>query len=43
MIIILNSIDDKPNMTTTMFVNTNIILIAMHILLIEKDARFKVL
>ena len=42
MFIIPNSTNNKPNTTTTMFVNINIISPAMHLFFAKKNTRFKV-
>ena len=42
MFVISNNTDKEPNITITMFVDTNIILLAVHLFLVEKDAKFKV-
>lgn len=42
MIVISNSIDNKSYMTTTMFVNINIVLPAMYLYLAKKNVRFEV-
>ena len=42
MFIISNSSDNKPSMTTTMSINTNIILLVVCPFLAEKDTRFEV-
>ncbi len=43
MFVISNSTDNELSTTMTMSVNTNIIPPAVHLFLVEKDARFKVL
>ncbi len=42
MFVIPNSTKDKSSITTTMFVNINIILQAVRLFLAERDARFGV-
>lgn len=42
MFIIPNSIDNKLSTTTTIFVNTNIISLVVHLFLAEKNARIGV-
>ena len=43
MFVIFNSINKEPNTITTIFIDTNIILLVMYPFLVEKDAKFKVL
>ncbi len=43
MFVIPNITDDEPSITTTMFVDTNIIPPAVRPFLAERDARFEVL
>ena len=42
MFVIFNNINDKLGTTIITFINTNIILLAIHLFLAEKNARFEV-